>query len=206
MSSVIKLGCIIYVLMTDNEPCTRTLYFYLLLYATCEIYEILFSLIILFHRWCYARIPQSMLQTGQISYECLRVILTIAMTVDVLKDYNCNLHSMMGILSICLCIFVYVKYLFIILYFILFYLCWNRRNRVVNLQNNSRNQSDFVGSSLNEHLAPLPEGERCPICMEVEGGESVVLPCGHGFHLDCIKDWLTINRICPMCRAPYEDE
>lgn len=70
MGSLVKLGCIVYVLMTDTEPCSQTLFFYLLLYGTCEAYEFLFTVIVMLQKCCTMRsITRSMMQTGQVSYE-----------------------------------------------------------------------------------------------------------------------------------------
>mmetsp|Transcript_45861 Transcript_45861/g.90992 ORF Transcript_45861/g.90992 Transcript_45861/m.90992 type:complete len:281 (-) Transcript_45861:257-1099(-) len=46
----------------------------------------------------------------------------------------------------------------------------------------------------------------CPICLsEVEAGNVVAqLPCGHSFHEDCIRNWLTTGGICPMRCPPPE--
>lgn len=47
----------------------------------------------------------------------------------------------------------------------------------------------------------------CSICAaDYEEGEAiVVLACDerHCFHEECIKRWLRINAICPICRAPF---
>eukprot|EP01046_Picozoa_sp_COSAG06_P037471 COSAG06_NODE_4232_length_4446_cov_9.610076_6_plen_348_part_00 len=46
---------------------------------------------------------------------------------------------------------------------------------------------------------------QCPLVCEVDRGDDeliVVLKCGHHFHEDCIKQWLTRSSICPVCRAP----
>ncbi|KAF7095620.1 hypothetical protein CFC21_097740 [Triticum aestivum] len=45
--------------------------------------------------------------------------------------------------------------------------------------------------------------EQCVICrVEFEEGESLVaLPCKHSYHSDCIKQWLQLNKVCPMCSA-----
>jgi len=43
----------------------------------------------------------------------------------------------------------------------------------------------------------------CPICLGefVEGEKVRVLPeCNHGFHLECIDEWLVSHSSCPMCR------
>jgi len=52
-------------------------------------------------------------------------------------------------------------------------------------------------------------GEDCPICTE-DLGERFYLPlaCGHSFHHDCIRTWVTSNtsnRSCPMCRKPINE-
>jgi len=47
-----------------------------------------------------------------------------------------------------------------------------------------------------------PEDERdstCTVCM-AEITEGKELPCGHIFHLRCLKEWLRRNPICPTCR------
>jgi len=49
----------------------------------------------------------------------------------------------------------------------------------------------------------IPEdGERdavCTVCMvDITVGKQ--LPCGHIFHLECLKEWFRRNPICPTCR------
>lgn len=50
----------------------------------------------------------------------------------------------------------------------------------------------------------------CPICMgTIEAEEPVMTsPCSHAFHRDCLRQWMEIDRICPVCRAalPAEQE
>lgn len=43
----------------------------------------------------------------------------------------------------------------------------------------------------------------CPICLAEfgEGEKMRVLPkCNHGFHVECIDNWLVSHSSCPMCR------
>ncbi|XP_020100238.1 probable E3 ubiquitin-protein ligase HIP1 [Ananas comosus] len=51
-------------------------------------------------------------------------------------------------------------------------------------------------------LEPLAETEPCCICREeyVEGDELGRLDCGHDFHTACIKQWLVIKNLCPICK------
>ncbi|RWR83013.1 putative E3 ubiquitin-protein ligase HIP1 isoform X2 [Cinnamomum micranthum f. kanehirae] len=43
----------------------------------------------------------------------------------------------------------------------------------------------------------------CSICQEeyVEGEDLGTLDCGHDFHTDCIKQWLMVKNICPICKT-----
>ena len=46
------------------------------------------------------------------------------------------------------------------------------------------------------------EFPECSIClMEVsEGQDTILLPCGHMFHDNCVTKWLKIHNTCPLCR------
>uniref|UniRef100_A0A7N0UF30 RING-type E3 ubiquitin transferase n=1 Tax=Kalanchoe fedtschenkoi TaxID=63787 RepID=A0A7N0UF30_KALFE len=45
--------------------------------------------------------------------------------------------------------------------------------------------------------------ECCSICQEdyVEDDELGTLTCGHGFHVQCIEQWLTCKNLCPLCKS-----
>ncbi|XAR72910.1 Ubiquitin--protein ligase [Bertholletia excelsa] len=47
-----------------------------------------------------------------------------------------------------------------------------------------------------------PSMEPCCICQEeyVTGDNIGTLDCGHDFHPNCIKQWLTLKNICPICK------
>ena len=47
------------------------------------------------------------------------------------------------------------------------------------------------------------ENFQCIICMEEfnEGEKVKVLPCGHIFHPNCIKEWLMKQKSCPFCKS-----
>ncbi|XP_075511470.1 putative E3 ubiquitin-protein ligase RHG1A isoform X1 [Primulina tabacum] len=47
------------------------------------------------------------------------------------------------------------------------------------------------------------ETEPCSICREEysEGVNLGTLDCGHDFHKDCIKQWLLLKNLCPICKT-----
>ncbi len=47
------------------------------------------------------------------------------------------------------------------------------------------------------------EGRTCPICLCDDPPQRVVLNCGHVFHENCVKEWMTRARLarCPLCRS-----
>lgn len=50
--------------------------------------------------------------------------------------------------------------------------------------------------------------EQCVICrVEYEEEDTILtLPCKHRYHSDCIKDWLKINKICPVCSKEVSND
>ncbi|CAD8134216.1 unnamed protein product [Paramecium pentaurelia] len=42
----------------------------------------------------------------------------------------------------------------------------------------------------------------CIICLEKITDKYIVLSCDHFYHKECIDNWITQKRICPMCRSP----
>lgn len=50
---------------------------------------------------------------------------------------------------------------------------------------------------------PNPEETEgcCICCQQISEGELICsLPCGHSHHSCCIREWLGINKVCPLCR------
>ena len=45
--------------------------------------------------------------------------------------------------------------------------------------------------------------EDCAICHEPMGDDVVNLGCTHIFHNECIVEWFSLKRSCPICRAEY---
>ncbi|KAK6939625.1 Zinc finger, RING-type, partial [Dillenia turbinata] len=52
-------------------------------------------------------------------------------------------------------------------------------------------------------ISAQSEEEPCCICQEeYNNGENLgILDCGHDFHAECIKQWLTHKNICPICKT-----
>ncbi|KAL1216638.1 putative E3 ubiquitin-protein ligase RHG1A [Cardamine amara subsp. amara] len=46
------------------------------------------------------------------------------------------------------------------------------------------------------------EKEKCVICLsKLKGSEEASkLECGHKFHFECIKKWLIVENMCPLCK------
>ncbi|WRX13611.1 zinc finger protein [Theobroma cacao] len=47
------------------------------------------------------------------------------------------------------------------------------------------------------------ELEPCCICQEeyADGDDTGTLDCGHDFHTNCIKQWLMLKNLCPICKT-----
>uniref|UniRef100_A0A7N0ZQY1 RING-type E3 ubiquitin transferase n=1 Tax=Kalanchoe fedtschenkoi TaxID=63787 RepID=A0A7N0ZQY1_KALFE len=68
---------------------------------------------------------------------------------------------------------------------------------------------EVIGKSMKQHKhLPLvtmtsPDVEPCCVCQEeFEDGEDLgKLDCGHDFHVHCIKQWLMLKNLCPICKT-----
>ncbi|KAK4381645.1 putative E3 ubiquitin-protein ligase RHG1A [Sesamum angolense] len=60
-------------------------------------------------------------------------------------------------------------------------------------------QKKYIGSKAEDEA----ETEPCSICREEynDGEDLGTLECGHDFHTDCIKQWLTQKNLCPICKT-----
>lgn len=59
-----------------------------------------------------------------------------------------------------------------------------------------------IESSADEASKKQPEDELCSICREeyLDNEELGVLDCGHIHHSDCIRKWLLLKNLCPICK------
>lgn len=50
----------------------------------------------------------------------------------------------------------------------------------------------------------IEDQEQCVICRDSLADSACKpkkLPCGHIFHIDCLRSWLVMQQVCPTCRA-----
>ncbi|KAJ8711746.1 hypothetical protein PYW08_008700 [Mythimna loreyi] len=54
--------------------------------------------------------------------------------------------------------------------------------------------------------APAHQDEKCTICLSLFEVDSDCrrLPCMHLFHMECVDQWLSTNKHCPICRVDIE--
>ena len=46
--------------------------------------------------------------------------------------------------------------------------------------------------------------DECPICLEILNKKDIkMMACSHKFHNKCIKKWVAIKNMCPLCRYEY---
>jgi len=62
--------------------------------------------------------------------------------------------------------------------------------------------SDSELEQLNSIKFNQTSTEICSICIDEyhNGDNIIILPCKHQYHEKCCKEWLKINKSCPMCR------
>ncbi|CAI0431754.1 unnamed protein product [Linum tenue] len=60
-----------------------------------------------------------------------------------------------------------------------------------------------VLNELSSHNIKVILEKKCSVCQEEYEGDDEVgkLECGHGFHIQCIKQWLAYKNKCPVCKT-----
>ena len=58
---------------------------------------------------------------------------------------------------------------------------------------------DIVDTMKNEN-----KNDTCPICLDAKVSFKKTV-CGHLFCVDCIREWLDVNKSCPLCRMVIRD-
>ncbi|KAK9669003.1 hypothetical protein RND81_13G102300 [Saponaria officinalis] len=89
-----------------------------------------------------------------------------------------------------------------------YYLNHNYDLMDVVIENNfmDEHQTKMIENNLKTKTHHVNKGEDsdvCSICLdEFEEGSCVgVLDCRHQFHSNCLKNWLVINNVCPLCKS-----
>jgi hypothetical protein len=72
-----------------------------------------------------------------------------------------------------------------------------------------RRRSNAMARSLSVKLSNKDDTTKCFLClMTYEKGDEVAFSkneaCPHGFHKECIVDWLLKRPVCPICREDFE--
>ena len=64
-----------------------------------------------------------------------------------------------------------------------------------------KGDKDDVELDCGSETSSCEEEDRCSVCLcEMEDTDQVgVIKCNHVFHLDCLSEWLRINKVCPLC-------
>jgi len=74
--------------------------------------------------------------------------------------------------------------------------CSRLRNRIIVRSVLSKSLPDVT----EDELKASPNDTTCAICRDVLGSAKR-LPCGHIFHMHCLREWVQNYVTCPICRA-----
>ncbi|XP_023740165.1 probable E3 ubiquitin-protein ligase RHG1A isoform X2 [Lactuca sativa] len=67
----------------------------------------------------------------------------------------------------------------------------------------------YSSSDQNQNQNQNHEEVSCPICLEeYKNGDAIGMMerCGHGYHVDCIKKWLLMKKLCPICKTECSNQ
>ena len=69
-------------------------------------------------------------------------------------------------------------------------------------KNNKDEINDIQEKKIKKNLKDKLKDKNCRICLnDFNVGEHIsYLPCCHVYHSKCIKKWLKINNLCPLCK------
>ena len=82
---------------------------------------------------------------------------------------------------------------------------YNLEKYTYHTQPSSTTTSTSATTASSATTATNDDKPLCTICLH-EVTEGKILPCGHVFHLFCIKEWMATNENCPSCKAKIINE
>ena len=77
----------------------------------------------------------------------------------------------------------------------------------MSLRSYSRFESRLGAQYRSPAVSDLARDPDCIICRDPnDAASSLVMPCGHVFHADCLKSWIMQKQSCPTCNKSLLDE
>jgi hypothetical protein len=191
--TVSKVLAIFIAIRIDSISIYSVLFLYLILYSLTELYELLFDMLLCMNNRCInldANIY--MIRAGQASYEFFRVLINLAMFIELIKTFEG--YSPLVYIIIFVSSVTVLKYIFLLLG-LMAYLIFLRESDSPRLSYSS--QFRYANFS-----PEIRDNEVCSICWDNidASSDAIALECNHVFHNECIKSWANIRAICPMCR------
>ena len=130
------------------------------------------------------------------------IISTIKYSIKILCEFRfCYVLIKMRIFPIYFFIDVLKNAYHLLKLTIKIYESYNNTNYVQNLTDYDINVELTNQGLINNHMSEeeIEKINICNICLsEIEKGK--YLNCGHVFHLKCIKEWVSLNAKCPICK------
>ena len=74
---------------------------------------------------------------------------------------------------------------------------------IINNKKDEKNKYDHLEEKeIDENLMKVIKEEICLICLQNYNNQDKIisLTCTHFFHASCIKKWLEMKNICPLCK------
>jgi len=77
-----------------------------------------------------------------------------------------------------------------------------------SLPSNKGANSTQISSLPTKTITAEDTKENCCICLnDFEEGDKVrSLPCLHKFHVQCIDEWLKLNKVCPIDKKAIDED
>ena len=71
-----------------------------------------------------------------------------------------------------------------------------------NINNSAIDNEGFLSIEIQTYPSTMISDSSCSICIVDYSNDDEILKleCDHSFHNNCIREWLSLNDTCPMCR------